>query len=176
MPRRLSRASVVRLFRPRSSVSSTGQSSHISSRCSTRRSTIRRATDFKGRNAECCSRSSRQGRRPRLPDGHGTAAPPPLLRPAVASAWPGVKGARYRDRRVISSQSRVPHETIEHDCFQLVTAHQVAAGDPRQARHRRVRVRSEPAAKAGRGAASCWVRSDADKGPFGSRAAFYEMT
>ncbi len=29
MPRRLSRASVVRVFRPRSSVSSTGQSSHL---------------------------------------------------------------------------------------------------------------------------------------------------
>src|SRR5947209_8289852 len=47
MPRRWSRASVVRVFRPRSSVSSTGQSSHILIRCSTRRSTIRRATDFK---------------------------------------------------------------------------------------------------------------------------------
>src|SRR5271169_171492 len=47
MPRRLSRASVVRVFRPCSSVSSTGQSSHILIRCSTRRSTIRRATDFK---------------------------------------------------------------------------------------------------------------------------------
>ena len=47
MPRRLSRASVVRVFRPRSSVSSTGQSSHILIRCSTRRSTIRRNTDFK---------------------------------------------------------------------------------------------------------------------------------
>src|SRR5580692_2229088 len=46
MPRRLSRASVVRVFRPRSSVSSTGQSSHILIRCSTRRSTTRRATDF----------------------------------------------------------------------------------------------------------------------------------
>ncbi len=44
MPRRLSRASVVRVFRPRSSVSSTGQSSHILIRCSTRRSTIRRRT------------------------------------------------------------------------------------------------------------------------------------
>src|ERR1700691_5394152 len=47
MPRRLSRAPVVRVIRPRSSVSSTGQSSHILIRCSTRRSTIRRATDFK---------------------------------------------------------------------------------------------------------------------------------
>src|SRR5271169_2572788 len=47
MPRRWSRASVVRVFRPRSSVSSTGQSSHILIRCSTRRSTIRRATDFR---------------------------------------------------------------------------------------------------------------------------------
>ena len=47
MPRRLSRASVVRVLRPRSSVSSTGQSSHILIRCSTRRSTIRRDTDFK---------------------------------------------------------------------------------------------------------------------------------
>src|SRR5271168_4478969 len=35
MPRRWSRASVVRVFRPRSSVSSTGQSSHILIRCST---------------------------------------------------------------------------------------------------------------------------------------------
>ena len=40
MPRRLSRASVVRFFRPRSSVSSTGHSSHILIRWSTRRSTI----------------------------------------------------------------------------------------------------------------------------------------
>jgi transposase len=47
MPRRLSRASVVRVFRARSSVSSTGHSSHILTRCSTRRSTIRRATDFR---------------------------------------------------------------------------------------------------------------------------------
>src|ERR1700720_2250948 len=47
MPRRLSLASVVRFFRPRWSVSSTGQSSHILIRCSTRRSTIRRATDFR---------------------------------------------------------------------------------------------------------------------------------
>src|SRR5580698_1548891 len=46
MPRRLSRASVVRVFLPRSSVSSTAHSSHILIRCSTRRSTIRRATDF----------------------------------------------------------------------------------------------------------------------------------
>src|SRR5437667_7911323 len=44
MPRRLFRASVVRVFLPRSSVSSTGQSSHILIRCSTRRSTIRRVT------------------------------------------------------------------------------------------------------------------------------------
>src|SRR6516165_6159792 len=46
MPRRLSRASVVRVVRPRWSVSSTGHSSHVLIRCSTRRSTIRRATDF----------------------------------------------------------------------------------------------------------------------------------
>src|ERR1700726_5018846 len=46
MPRRLSRASVVRVLLPRSSVSSTGHSSHILIRCSTRRSTTRRATDF----------------------------------------------------------------------------------------------------------------------------------
>src|SRR5580704_1642605 len=49
MPRRLSRASVVRVLRPRLSVSSTGQSSHILIRCSTRRSTIRRATDLSHR-------------------------------------------------------------------------------------------------------------------------------
>src|ERR1700686_2396440 len=36
MPRRLSRASVERVFRPRSSVSSTGQSSHILIRCEPR--------------------------------------------------------------------------------------------------------------------------------------------
>src|SRR5262249_38944486 len=47
MPRRLSRACVVRVVRPRWSVSSTGHSSHILIRCSTRRSTIRRATDFR---------------------------------------------------------------------------------------------------------------------------------
>src|SRR5436189_6015835 len=41
MPRRLSRAAVVLVFLPRSSVSSTGHSSHILIRCSTRRSTIR---------------------------------------------------------------------------------------------------------------------------------------
>src|SRR6266403_1763606 len=51
MPRRLSRASVVRVLRPRLSVSSTGQSSHILIRCSTRRSTTRRATDL--RRSEC---------------------------------------------------------------------------------------------------------------------------
>src|SRR4051812_29573435 len=45
MPHRLSRASVVRVFLPRSSVSSTGHSSHILIRCSTRRSTTPRATD-----------------------------------------------------------------------------------------------------------------------------------
>src|SRR5262249_20823120 len=47
MPRRLSRAAVVRVFLPRSSVSSPGLSSHILIRCSTRRSTIRRATDLR---------------------------------------------------------------------------------------------------------------------------------
>jgi ATP-dependent Lon protease len=47
MPRRLSRASVVRVLLPRSSVSSTEHSSHILIRCSTRRSTIRRATDLR---------------------------------------------------------------------------------------------------------------------------------
>jgi N4-bis(aminopropyl)spermidine synthase len=36
-----------RFFRPRWSISSTGQSSHILIRCTTRRSTIRRATDFR---------------------------------------------------------------------------------------------------------------------------------
>src|ERR1700746_3056784 len=51
MPRRWSRASVVRVLRPRLSVSSTGQSSHILIRCSTRRSTTRRATDL--RRSEC---------------------------------------------------------------------------------------------------------------------------
>ena len=39
----------MRVFRPRSSVSSTGQSNHILIRCSTRRSTIRRDTDFKSK-------------------------------------------------------------------------------------------------------------------------------
>src|SRR5215831_5661989 len=42
-----SRAAVVRVLRPRSSVSSTGLSSHILIRCSMRRSTIRRATDLR---------------------------------------------------------------------------------------------------------------------------------
>src|SRR5690349_17984221 len=46
MPQPLSRAWVVRRFRPRPSVSSTAHSSHILIRCSTRRSTTRRATDF----------------------------------------------------------------------------------------------------------------------------------
>lgn len=41
-----SRTLAVRVFRPRSSVSSTGHSRHILSRCSTRRSTIRRAADL----------------------------------------------------------------------------------------------------------------------------------
>jgi hypothetical protein len=40
IPRRLSRASVVRVFRPRWSVSATGQSNHILIRCSTRRNQI----------------------------------------------------------------------------------------------------------------------------------------
>src|SRR5467141_5098928 len=66
MPRRWPRASVVRVFRPRSSVSSTGQSSHILIRCSTRRSTTRRATDF--RRSECgmlpsCSKGHRSDNR-----------------------------------------------------------------------------------------------------------------
>src|SRR3979411_456137 len=46
MPHRLPRVSVVLVFFPRSSVSSTAHSSHILIRCSTRRSTTRRATDF----------------------------------------------------------------------------------------------------------------------------------
>ena len=61
MPRRLSLASVVRVFLPRSSVSSTGHSSHILIRCSTRRSTTRHATDFNS-SARGCSRSSLRGR------------------------------------------------------------------------------------------------------------------
>src|SRR5262245_51157549 len=83
MPHRLSLASVVRLFLPRSSVSSTGQTSHILIRCSTRRSTIRRATELSS-SAWGCSRSSPQGRRQRLPGGLETAAlappPPPVAR------------------------------------------------------------------------------------------------
>jgi len=47
----LGNTSVVRVFLPRSSVSSTGHSSHILIRCSTRRSTIRRTTDF---NSSAC--------------------------------------------------------------------------------------------------------------------------
>jgi len=43
MPRRLSRASVVRVFLPRSSVSSTRHSSHILIRCSTRRHILGKA-------------------------------------------------------------------------------------------------------------------------------------
>lgn len=45
IPRPLSLASVVRFFRPRSSVSSTALSSYILIRCSTRRSTMRHASD-----------------------------------------------------------------------------------------------------------------------------------
>src|ERR1700719_4254608 len=57
MPRRLSRASVVRVFRPRSPVSSTGQSSHILIRCSTRRSRSGAPPTSRGRNAECSRRT-----------------------------------------------------------------------------------------------------------------------
>ena len=56
MPRRLSRASVVRVFRPRSSVSSTGQSSHILIRCSADRRSGALPTS-RARYGEC-SRSS----------------------------------------------------------------------------------------------------------------------
>src|SRR2546427_4402132 len=84
MPRRLFRASVVRVFLPRSSVSSTGQSSHILIRCSTRRSTIRRVTDF--RSSAC---GSPRGRRQRLPGGHGLAALPPRPPPVAHCAQDG---------------------------------------------------------------------------------------
>lgn len=45
MPRRLSRAAVARFVRSQWSASSTAHTSHILIRCSTRRSTIRRASD-----------------------------------------------------------------------------------------------------------------------------------
>src|SRR4029077_17809085 len=56
MPRRLSRASVVRVFLPRSSVSSTAHSSQNLIRCSRRRSTIRRDTRLVARHGECSRR------------------------------------------------------------------------------------------------------------------------
>src|SRR5580704_13295760 len=73
MLRRLSRASVVRVFLPRSSVSSTAHSSHILIRCSTRRSTIRRDTDFC--KSECYAL-----------DGYVSQTIPVRLIPAVKSA------------------------------------------------------------------------------------------
>src|SRR3982074_309 len=60
MPQPLSRAWVVRRFRPRSSVSSTAHSSHILIRCSTRRSTTRRATVSLVRYGECSQKKGRQ--------------------------------------------------------------------------------------------------------------------
>jgi hypothetical protein len=87
MPRRLSRASVVRVLRPRLSVSSTGQSSHILIRCSTRRSTTRRATDLR----RSASRSPASGsysptRRGSKHDGGGRRARP-LPKSRAATTW-----------------------------------------------------------------------------------------
>src|SRR5215211_1524289 len=110
MPRRLSRASVVRVFLPRSSVSSTAHSSHTLIRCSTRRSTIRRVTDFSSSAWEY-SRSSPRGRRLRLPGGPGTAALPPRPPPAGRFARDGTHTVLVegRLRRSVQHQHRCCH-------------------------------------------------------------------
>jgi hypothetical protein len=85
MPRRLSRASVVRVFRPGLSVSSTGQSSHILIRCSTRRSTIRTVY------------------RDRYPKASDTSSPPCLLRSLPAGAVAGWGLRPLEKRRLVTA-------------------------------------------------------------------------
>ena len=72
MPRPLSRATVVRVLTPCLSVSSTAHSSHIRIRCSTRRSTMRRASEGIG-----CP-ISRPSLRPALILNQGPFPPPAL--------------------------------------------------------------------------------------------------
>ena len=100
MPRRLSRASVVRVFRPRLSVSSTGQSSHILIRCSTRRSTTRRATDFSRSACEMLPKNTTTHYpSPRLStSGDNSPRAAPLRGPHSASA-----GRRAPPRRSIAA-------------------------------------------------------------------------
>ena len=91
MPRRLSRASVVRVFRPGLSVSSTGQSSHILIRCSTRRSTIRTVY------------------RDRYPKASDTSSPPCLLRLLPAGANRRVGLAPTGKRRLVTAHTLKRH-------------------------------------------------------------------
>lgn len=103
MPRRLSLASVVRVFRPRSSVSSTGHSSHILIKCQhppvndpALRISVTPHTE--------CFRSTPRGRRRPRPDGRGTATlppPPPLVRHCGRD---GKHIARVEGRPQISAQ------------------------------------------------------------------------
>ena len=82
VPRPSSLLRVVRCVRPRSSVSSTGASSHILIRCSRCRSLIRRATTSSVRRAECCRNTRSSPRRP-----------PPYARDP-ASAWTSCNASR----------------------------------------------------------------------------------
>ena len=111
MPRRLSRASVVRVFLPRSSVSSTGHSSHILIRCSTRRSTIRRVTDFTS-SAWGCFRGSPRGRHQRLPGGHRSSNSPTSTTACCAS--PGAVGILLWWE--VGFEDRFQHHFSTHRC------------------------------------------------------------
>src|ERR1700741_5385872 len=116
MPLPLSRASVVRRFLPRSSVSSTAPSSHILIRCSTRRSTTRRATDFISSVWGMLPKNPR-GRHRRLPGVRETAVLPPRPPPAGRSARPvgvlfgwkiGFKD-RFQNQRCRRHADPIPH-------------------------------------------------------------------
>ncbi len=79
MPCLVSRLNVVRLFRSRSSLSSTGALSHILIRCSIRRSTTRRATDFMSSTCGIVSKETTThyppSGLPRTGDHHPSASP-----------------------------------------------------------------------------------------------------
>jgi len=97
IPRPLSLASVVRVFRSRSSVSSTAHSSHILIRCSTRESTMRRASERMSSGCECWG-SSPRSRRQRRPDGLRTWS--------LARRSPPAGHCGPRDRRTVRREDR----------------------------------------------------------------------
>src|SRR5262249_964758 len=130
---RLSRASVVRVLRPRSSVSSTGHSSHILIRCSTRRSTIRRATDF---------RSLAMLYAPR---GIGKSWLSLSIGLAIASRQPLLRWSAPRERNILYVDGEMPlvslqerlklisaglGRTVPNERFRVLAADHVPFGTP----------------------------------------------